>query len=58
LLALDWNQMTQDLRQLGYAELRRSPGSVGELGQADPGLLISGLLCHFARRASMGSGRT
>ena len=58
LLALEGNQMTQDLRQLGHAEFTRSPSSVGKLGQADPGLLISGLLCHFAQRASMGSGGT
>jgi len=36
--------VTQDLRQLGHAEFTRSPGPMGKLGQADPGLLISGLL--------------
>ena len=56
--------MAQDLRQLGYAELRGSPGAVRQLSQADPGPLVSRLFCHFCRfcRARMGgvlkSGRS
>jgi len=46
---LDGDQVTQDLRQLGHAELTGSAGSVSKLGQPDPGPFVPGFVRHLRR---------
>jgi hypothetical protein len=41
---MKWDQMTQDLRQLGATELAGSAGAVRELRQAQPLALVPGVI--------------
>ena len=49
--------MAQDLRQLGHAELTSSTRSVGELRQAELGFLVSRFVLHFAVSSYDGNTR-
>ena len=42
-------KVTQNLRQLGLAELTRSPGAVGQGAEPDPGSLVVGFAGHGER---------